>query len=234
MARMRGVALRLGELLAGTRFQRAFIKPGGVVYDPGDKNIKELLDTSRKLRQDLAPIIDLLLRNQVANDRMHVGRVSTQLAKDFGMVGVPGRASGIAYDARRHFKHGVYPAIKPPLPTQTNGDVFSRAKVRIFELTTSLQLIEEIIGAIKAGPVSIDLPDELPKESVGLGVVEGHRGELIHLIFTDKNGKIARYAIKDPSLNNWTGLAIAIRNNLVADFPLCNKSFGLSYSGHDL
>ena len=87
---------------------------------------------------------------------------------------------------------------------------------------------------LPTGPIRTAIPEALAPDSVGIGIVEAWRGELIHWITTDERGRISRYAIKDPSFNNWTGLAIAARNNLVADFPLCNKSFNLSYSGNDL
>ncbi len=235
MARLRGNALRMGELLTGTRFQRAFIMPGGIIADPGDKNLTELKQTAGKLKQDLHPVIEFLMNNQVACERMQrIGRLSPQLAKDFGLVGIAGRASGVQYDARAHFKHGMFPEEGPTPAVEQNGDVFCRAQVRINDLSSSIQLIENILSDLPTGAVSSKLPDTLPGDSIGLGIVEAHRGELIHLVFTDARGKIKRYAIKDPSLNNWTALAIAIRNNLVADFPLCNKSFSLSYSGHDL
>jgi Ni,Fe-hydrogenase III large subunit len=235
MARLRGDALRLGELLSGTRFQRAFIRPGGVAQEPSDKNLMQLRERALTLASDLAPVLDMLLTNQAACERMQgIGRVSPQLARDFGLVGVGGRASNVQYDTRLHFRQGVYPTIVPSLAFEMNGDVFCRARVRILELYESLGLIEKIVTALPSGPIFVAPPTMLPANRIGLGIVEGHRGELIHLVFTDGSGKIHRYAIKDPSLNNWTGLAIAVRNNLVADFPLCNKSFSLSYSGHDL
>jgi Ni,Fe-hydrogenase III large subunit len=235
MARLRGNALGLGELLSGTRFQRAFIRPGGVARDPGIKNLIQLRDRARTLSNDLAPVLDMFLTNQSACDRMQrIGRVSPQLARDFGLIGVGGRSSNVQYDARLHFPHGVYPVMAPSITCQAEGDVFCRARVRIQELYKSLNLIEKIMSILPLGPVFIQPSALLPPNRIGLGIVEAHRGELIHLVFTDRSGKINRYAIKDPSLNNWTALAIAVRNNLVADFPLCNKSFSLSYSGHDL
>jgi Ni,Fe-hydrogenase III large subunit len=106
--------------------------------------------------------------------------------------------------------------------------------MRMGEIDSSLRLIQKFIDELTAGKVFEEPPEQLEKNSVGVAVVEAHRGELIHLVFTDDNGAIKRYAIKDPSVNNWTALAIAVRNNLLADFPLCNKSFSLSYGGHDL
>ena len=234
MGRLRGVALSMGEQLTGSRLQRGFICPGGVVFDPSAK-LRMIKESANQLRKSLKPVISFFMTNEVARDRMeNIGKISHRLAADFGIVGPAGRASDQKYDARQHFTHGVYPRVRVPVAVEVGGDVLSRAKVRIAELESSLFLIEQLIDGLPDGDISVKLPDALPKNSSGIAVVEAHRGELIHLMFTDGEGKCCRYAIKDPSVNNWTGLAIAVRNNLVADFPLCNKSFGLSYSGHDL
>jgi|AGTN01.1.fsa_nt_gi Ni,Fe-hydrogenase III large subunit len=235
MSRLRGDALRLGELLTGSRFQRSFIVPGGVGRKPSERELMEIRENSKKLKRDLVPVIDMFLSNQVACDRMQkTGRLSPKLAADFGMVGVGGRASGIQYDARQHFQHGLYPEVRPTIATQSAGDAFSRAKVRVAEISSSMKVMEDILENLPAGEIVSDTPGQLVPNQVGMGLVESHRGELIHLVFTGDKGEIIRYAIKDASVNNWTALAIAVRNNLVSDFPLCNKSFSLSYSGHDL
>ncbi len=234
MGRLRGIALSMAEKLTGSRLQRNFICPGGVVFDPSGK-LSEIKKLAHQLRKDLQPVMTFLMSNEVARDRMeNIGVISPRLAADFGIVGPAGRASDQRYDARQYFAHGVYPRIRVPVAVETGGDVLSRAKVRIAELDSSLFLIEQLIDGLPDGDALLKLPDSLPKNETGLGIVEAHRGELIHMVFTDEKGKCSRYAIKDPSVNNWTGLAIAVRNNLVSDFPLCNKSFGLSYSGHDL
>jgi Ni,Fe-hydrogenase III large subunit/Ni,Fe-hydrogenase III component G len=234
-ARLRGQALGLGELLTGARLQRAYVLLGGVARDlspdrqrPFSTNLAEL----DKLTKRWLP---LLLENPAAMERMEgTGRVSPGLARAFGLVGPAGRASGGDYDARRHFGHGLYPERAPTPAQETNGDVLARARVRAQEIETSLQLLAALVEALPAGDIRTGLPETLPSRSVGVGVVEAWRGELIHWVTTNGHGRINRYAIKDPSFNNWTGLAIAARNNLVADFPLCNKSFNLSYSGNDL
>ena len=235
MARMRGVALGMGELLAGTRFLRAYVYPGGVIKDPGNQVLSELKQRAVSLRKELHKLLHMFLGNQAVCERMQkTGRVSPQLANDFGFVGIGGRASASSYDARKHFAHGLYPEMAPPVVSEADGDVFCRAQVRARELISSLDVIETICASISYGETLVKLPANLPANESALGIVESHRGELIHLVFTDENGKIKRYAIKDASVNNWTALAIAVRKNVVADFPLCNKSFALSYSGHDL
>ncbi|MBI4532513.1 MAG: NADH-quinone oxidoreductase subunit C [Candidatus Melainabacteria bacterium] len=234
LARLRGSALRLADLLTGTRFQRGFILPGGVHKDP-DKQLSTIRHETHKLKVSLEPVITLFVENSSAQERMEtIGRVSPSLARDFGLVGIAGRASGIAYDTRQHFPQGIFPTHAPPVAVETKGDVSARIKVRITELFNSLALIETLLEEIPAGSVLSCVPDKLPANSIGVGIVEAFRGELIHLVFTGADKAISRYAIKDPSFNNWTGLSIAVRGNLLADFPICNKSFSLSYSGHDL
>lgn len=240
MARLRGSALRLAELLTGNRLQRGFICPGGVTRLP-ENNLSKIQTAAKQLKNDLKPVLSYFLGNQVARDRMeNVGKVTHRMASDFALVGVAARASGISYDARQHFTHGAYPDVETEIAVEESGDVLSRARVRERELEISLTLIEKLIDLIglsdkaSCNQASLSLPDKLPANQTGLGIIEGHRGELIHLVFTDSNGHVIRYAIKDASVNNWTGLAIAARQNLVSDFPLCNKSFSLSYSGHDL
>ena len=234
LGRLRGVSLGMADMLSGSRFHRGFICPGGVIQDP-DNRLSKLKAAAKSLRRELEPVIKAFLSNQVVLDRMEkIGTVSERLAKDFGLVGVAGRASNQAYDVRHHFAAGVYPLMKPHMVLEAEGDVLSRAKVRVAELFESLSFIDNLLEAMPSGAFSINMPDKLPANASGLGIVEAHRGELIHLVFTGDEGECRRYAIKDPSINNWTALAIAARNNLVSDFPLCNKSFSLSYSGHDL
>lgn len=113
--------------------------------------------------------------------------------------------------------------------------MLARAQIKADEIDSSLAVVSKLLETLPDGSVLADCgAGQLPASSVGVGVVEAWRGELIHWVTTDTAGGISRYAIKDPSLNNWTGLAIAVRGNLVTDFPLCNKSFNLSYCGNDL
>jgi Ni,Fe-hydrogenase III large subunit/Ni,Fe-hydrogenase III component G len=226
---LRAAVLGLGTLLAGSRFQRYYVRPGGVARDlpPCD-----FAGAAAKVRKRLRELVPLVLDNAAVVERMEgTGHLSAAHCREFGLVGPAARASGIAYDVREAF--GTSAA--PPTTTRKAGDALARTQVRADEAFTSLDLINRLAAELPPGPVlepCEHLP--LPAEAAGVGIVEAWRGELIHWITTDANGRVARYAIKDPSLNNWTGLAIAVRDNLVADFPLCNKSFNLSYSGNDL
>ncbi len=233
MSRLQGKALGLGELLTGSRFLKAFIMPGGVrKFDLAI--LPKLKENAKLLKAELEPLVALLKESQVARERMEVAGISRSLAGEFGLVGIVGRACGIDYDTRRHFPHGAYPQYAPPPAVELNGDVYCRAKVRMSEIVTSLDVIDSLLVNVPTGAFATDVPDKLPANQIGCGIVEAFRGELIHLVVTDDGGNIRRYCIKDPSFNNWTAVSIAIRNNLIADFPLCNKSLALSYSGNDL
>ncbi len=233
MSRLRGNALGLGQALCGSRFLRAFIKPGGTMK-VSDAALSKIRTNARDLREALKTPISLLQESQVATERMEVAPISRSLANEFGMVGVAARACGIDYDCRRHFPHGTYPQFAPPPAVELGGDVLCRARVRAREIVTSLDTIEAVLENLPPGEFTVPVPERLPPNKIACGIVEAFRGELLHFVVTGDDGNIRRYCIKDPSRNNWTAVSIAIRNNLIADFPLCNKSLALSYSGNDL
>jgi Ni,Fe-hydrogenase III large subunit len=231
----RGATLALAQRLTGNRRQRWYIIPGGVARDIDETNRRMLLADLSSLAKRVRDHLPVVLEHPGVIERMEgTGRLAPSLARDFGIVGPAGRASGSQYDARRHFAHGNYPELAPGPAHRETGDVLARAQIKAEEIDSSINILTLLLEALPSSPISTELPSILPANAVGVGIVEAWRGELIHWITTDAAGQIARYAIKDPSFNNWTGLAIAIRGNLVADFPLCNKSFNLSYSGNDL
>ncbi|MHB1458646.1 MAG: hydrogenase large subunit [Armatimonadota bacterium] len=233
---MRGAVLGLAQLLTGSRRQRYYIKPGGVMRDLNDERRQTIINNLSAIRVRLDELIPLVLENSSVIERMAgTGVVSRELARDFGLVGPAGRASGGAYDARRYYAHGVYPECAPKTASRNAGDALARAQIRADEIYSGMRVVNELLENLPDGPIFVDCRDMTPAPNeFGIGIVEAWRGELIHWVTTDSAGAISRYAIKDPSFNNWTGLAIAARGNLVADFPLCNKSFNLSYSGNDL
>jgi len=230
---LRGAVLALCQLLTGTRRQRWFIVPGGVARDLDDGRRTAMVQGLAELTQRLRKHIPLVIEHPGVIERMEgTGRLSPGLARDFGIVGPAGRASGSRYDVRATFDRDALPFT--PAHREA-GDVLSRAQIRVEEIFAAIGIIDAQLAQLPDSPIAVDLAGAvLPAERAGIGLVEAWRGELLHWITTDETGAIARYAIKDPSFNNWTGLAIAIRGNLVADFPLCNKSFNLSYSGNDL
>ena len=235
-AQLRGSALGLGERLTGARQQTAYVVPGGVTHPLAIDGRREILDRANALSKEFDAAQELLIDSTAAIERMEdVGIVRPSLARDFGLVGPAARACGIDYDVRRAFPTEPYTRLSWDVASASDCDVHARALVRIQETRASFDLIRQILEEPADWEnVLTLLSNELPANAIGIGIVEAWRGELIHLICTDEAGKLARYCIKDPSVNNWTGLAIAVRGQLVADFPLCNKSFGLSYSGNDL
>lgn len=233
--RLRGAALGLGQRLTGSRFLRGYICPGGVARDLVADGVPAFLDDLARLRPDVEEALDLVFGNPGVQERMEgCGILIGSLADDFGMVGPAARASGRTYDARAHYAHGLYPHLTIEPATEAVGDVRARAKVRRAEARSSLETISELASGLPSGPHFAAPPAALPADRVAVGVVEAWRGELIHWITTGPRGEIRRYVIRDPSFQNWSGLAAAVRGNLVMDFPLINKSFNLSYSGNDL
>jgi Ni,Fe-hydrogenase III large subunit len=166
-------------------------------------------------------------------DRLErTGTLRPQKARDLGIVGVGGRASGVDCDVRRDHPYAAYDAVTVNVPVFQEGDVLRRMQVRVEEVRESLRIVAAISGQMQPGPVRIALP-EMPPGRCALGAVVGWRGEILHWIRTGEHGRLERCKIKDPSLNNWPALVEAVEGNIVPDFPVINKSFNLSYSATD-
>jgi Ni,Fe-hydrogenase III large subunit len=149
------------------------------------------------------------------------------------MVGPAARACGVELDVRHDFPAGIYRFAQVPVSTWSTGDVFARAYLRRLEIQRSVAFIRNELKSLPDGPLRNDVGRMRP-EHLAVSVVEGWRGEICHVALTDAEGRFARYKIVDPSFHNWTGLALALRDQQISDFPLCNKSFNLSYCGYDL
>ena len=176
----------------------------------------------------------LFLNSSSALARMEeIGTVTVKHARAAGLVGLAARASGIACDVRADYPYGIYRYSSVPSPTLDSGDVYARAKLRALEIRNSIQFICEQLDHLPA-PKPKSLLKELAKNAFTIALTEGHRGEIAHVLLTDSDGQLAQVKIKDPSFHNWHGLALAVRENGISDFPLCNKSFDLSHAGHDL
>jgi Ni,Fe-hydrogenase III large subunit len=233
--RLRGAILGIGQTLSGTRFQRGFICPGGISRDLDEESPKELERNLAALRPKVVEACGLVLDNPGFEERLEgVGLLSPSLATEFGIVGPAARASASRYDARLHFEQGLFPS-QAIVPGWTQaGDALSRGSIRRQEILASWNVLEAVLGDLPSGSICIPVPEDLPKNQSAVAVVEAWRGELIHWVTTGSSGQITRYSLRDPSFQNWTGVAIASRKNLVSDFPIINKSFNLSYSGNDL
>jgi Ni,Fe-hydrogenase III large subunit len=167
-------------------------------------------------------------------DRLEgAGRLTTKTATDFGVVGYVARASGIDVDARRDHPCAAYRDLKFKVPVFDSGDVYARTMARVEEARESVGLIQQALARAGGGPAAAPL-GRLPAFEPAFGIVEGWRGMIIHWVMVDREGKLFRVKVKDPSFANWPALSFAVLKNIVPDFPLCNKSFNQSYSGNDL
>ncbi len=232
--RLRGDYLNMTATLCGSRFGRGLVRPGGVLFDIEHDLKDKLLAALDACETNTQGAIKLFFDTPSVLSRLEgTGRVSRSTAEDLGLVGVAAKACGVPRDCRFFFPTGIYQYGFDDLITDENGDVFARARVRNREITVSISLVRKILGALPEGPV-MGSCGELQKDALAVSLVEGWRGEVIHVALTGSDGRLRRYKIVDPSFHNWSGLAMALRDAQISDFPLCNKSFNLSYCGFDL
>jgi Ni,Fe-hydrogenase III large subunit len=232
--RLRGDVLNLTALLCGSRLGRGWIRPGGLAHDPGTAVVDEIKVRLAQAERDMRNAVELLWKSSSVRARFEqTGLLAREAAVDLGMVGPAARASGIDRDGRRDFPGQSYRDYQPFVAIGESGDVFARAMQRWQEIDNSLILLNRILDALPGDGVMTP-PSQLAPNMIALSLVEVWRGEIVHLGITDRAGRLSHYKIVDPSFRNWFGLAIAMRNQPISDFPLCNKSFNLSYCGHDL
>jgi Ni,Fe-hydrogenase III large subunit len=233
--RMRGDFLNMTLLLCGNRFGKGLVRPGGVRFDLTEEIRAELSRRLAELKPQVLHVLDLLFATPSVRARFEgCGTVTPVEADQLGLVGTAGRACGLAYDVRRAFPGEAYPQLDVRKMAVTSGDVYGRAKIRVNEVRQSMALIEALLAAPVQTCCVESEPLALMPSACTVALNEGWRGETTHCVLTDAAGHILRYKIKDPSFHNWSGLAMALRNTGISDFPLNNKSFNLSYCGFDL
>jgi Ni,Fe-hydrogenase III large subunit len=232
--RLRGDYLNLTAELCGSRFGRGLVRPGGVGFDLDARQVDYFAERLQILERETRGAVELSFDSPSVLARYEgVGPVSTDDAEALGLVGVAARACGLVRDARLHHPYGSWDSGFDTPVIELDGDVFARANLRRREVYASLRLIGQLLGNLPAGALK-SRPGPLAAESLSVSLCEGWRGELVHAAVTDAAGRIDRYKIVDPSFHNWSGLAMALRGQQISDFPLCNKSFNLSYCGFDL
>ena len=235
--RIRGDYLNLTASWCGNRFGRALWTPRGAALAIPASAAATVRSRIDELEKQLNNALDLLFDAPSVLDRFeNTGSVSLEDAAALGLVGVAARACGCKMDARRDFPLPETDLLTE-IPVGTKGDVFDRAETRRKEIAISHKrirmLLEKIRQDLPAAGDSWKVPALLPQR-IGVAVTEGWRGELWHIAVTGDDGKFRRYKVVDPSFHNWAGLAMALRGAQISDFPICNKSFNLSYCGHDL
>jgi len=232
---LRERVLRAADACFGHRLMMDRIVPGGVAADldvAGASKLRALID---EVRKRFPALVELYDNTASLQDRtVGTGRVAPDLVQRYGSGGYVGRASGRAFDARRALGYAPYDGLGFEVPVREAGDVDARVWIRIREVEQSLALIEQILQRLPEGPVRVDLSNSRAESAEGAALVEGFRGDIWVWVRLGTGDRIERCHLRDPSWFQWPLLEAAIEGNIVADFPLCNKSFNCSYSGHDL
>jgi Ni,Fe-hydrogenase III large subunit len=233
--RLRTPLVNFFQEWCGNRMAKGLIRPGKNQFQFTDglaERLKEILD---RYEPDFEEMCRLLFRLPSALSRFErTGIISYDSVLSIGAVGMAARMSGLDRDIRSSHPCLSYPDLDHQPVIKHHGDVYSRVQIRREEIRQSMQYLRKLTE--KTQPVSdpVAFPSLPGPEMFGLSIVEGWRGEICHCALTDKEGELMHYKVKDPSFHNWMALALAVRNNEISDFPVCNKSFNLSYCGHDL
>jgi len=226
--------LRMNGELFGHRYLMDRIVPGGVTCDLDNTGLLRIAETLNHIKHEVAILKEIYDEHAVMQDRfLTTGHVASDLAAQLGLTGLAGRASGQAWDARAQFPCVPYNKLDVNMVTHRNGDVAARVLMRFEEITESIRLIRLILEQLPEGELLSELGNAA-EGTLGIGWVEGWRGEIVIALHVGADNRIHRLHPHDPSWQNWPVLEHAIMDNIVPDFPLINKSFNLSYSGVDL
>jgi Ni,Fe-hydrogenase III large subunit/Ni,Fe-hydrogenase III component G len=234
--RMKERLQQLNERLAGNRFLRGLVAPGGVRLDLPDDLVAAVVATLDDTLAGLDALMGRIEANPSVVDRLDdTGILEHQAALDLAVAGVAARASGVDRDARRDHPHGAFAGRTTDLRvvTASAGDAMARVTVRALEARESIRLVSEFILRLEPGPLQVTLGELLPGGRIGISAIESPRGEAVHWLRTDAGGRVERYHLRSPSYHNWPAVALAAESAIVPDFPLVNKSFELCYSCTD-
>lgn len=215
--------------ICGNRFGKGLIKIGGVNFDIDSEMSKKILSMLDEVQKRVDKMMKVMNNNASVLSRLEkTAIISTKHAKEIGMVGMTARACNVKIDARKFDDEDF------EILTTGGGDVHSRFYIRYVEIKQSKKIIEDLLKRLTNEISSVERETKLMPNSFVTSITESWRGELVHTVLTDEEGKIETYKVKDSSFNNWLGVAIANRNGQISNFPVCNKSFDLSYCGFDL
>ncbi|MDE1869972.1 MAG: hydrogenase large subunit [Candidatus Micrarchaeota archaeon] len=235
---LREESMRLNESIFGNRFLRGMILVGGVSRNISVEKLQQLKSALAIFLKSFSDVEALTMTSSTFLDRVFTtGRVFPQTAMDLSLVGPTARACGISCDLRKHFPYSGYKSIPVVESLADDGDVLARFLVKFKEVLESIRLIRLAASEISSGPISADASRKIAKVksgAFGIGACEASRGGCTFLVQFGKKGRIANLSIRTASFRNWRAIEKAVKSNIIADFPLINKSFNLSYSGADL
>jgi len=231
---LREQVLRASDLCFGHRMMRDCVVPGGVAMDLSPEGLRAIHTLVAGIRDTFPSLVALYDGTASLLDRtVSTGILTPALASCFGAGGYVGRASGRDFDTRRDLPYAPYDKLVFHVPCREDGDVNARIWIRIDEVIQSLSLIEQTLHQMPPGPIFAE-PEPVKEPREGLGLVEGFRGDILIWLSLDAKGRVQRCHMRDPSWFQWPLMEAIIEGNIIADFPLCNKSFNCSYSGPDL
>ena len=233
--RLRTPIINFLQEWGGNRLGKGLIRAGKINYPFTGEHAKRLTDILMSYESDFFEMTRKLFNLPSALSRMEkTGVVTYDEVLEIGTVGMAARMSGLNRDIRLSHPHNLYNSIHHKPVIKRHGDVYSRVQIRREEVRQSISYIRELLLRVPQFHQPEDFKQAPQKGKFVISLVEGWRGEICHCAITDGDGKLIVYKIKDPSHHNWMALAQAVRNNDISDFPICNKSFNLSYCGHDL
>jgi Ni,Fe-hydrogenase III large subunit len=236
---LRTIVINTLQMWCGNRFAKGLVRPCGTNYPAGKEvcvkireNLHETVSRYRDIAKKILSLPSLLARFE------DIGTVTKEQAALAGLTGLSARASGLERDIRKSHPFQYYQKVNSEILIEQSGDILSRLKQRISEIEQSFALINSFLNELEQITGADSMPPRysplLKPGQLCFSLTESWRGEVCHTVITGRDGNISFYKIKDPSLHNWTGLALAVRNQDISDFPICNKSFNLSYCGFDL
>ena len=233
---LRTMTINTTQAWCGNRFGKGLIRPAGTNKPLTQEKIRMIVENVKEIRRRYNEVVEDIASSPSLLSRFEQCGIvpKTEMAR-IGGVGMAARASGVGRDIRLSHPFGAYTHLQHKMVLQHDGDVMARLRMRCDEVLQSADYIVALLEGY--APAEIARPDYcslLKARSLAFSLVEGWRGEICHVALTDTQGAIATYKIKDPSLHNWLALALAVRGEGISDFPICNKSFNLSYCGHDL
>ncbi len=230
---LREQLLELNTRLTGSRFLRGMNRFGGLQKDLLLENLQDITETLQRILPTMNEVVKIITESPSCMDRLQTtGVLPAKIAHDLGAVGIAARCTGLNRDVRKNFPYLQYANVQFTTPLAKEADVLARFLLRQKEIAESEKIIQQCMEKLHDGAIATDVA--VQPNTFGYASIETNRGELQYVVMTNANGNFHRVKICDPAFHNWDALAWCVLGNIVPDFPICNKSFNLSYSGHDL